>query len=217
VKTKFIFFGALVFALALTFVAVNPTFACEPRSETDPRCEMPRPKPRVYVRVVPTATPAPAAPKPTAVAVSNRGSSPSDALPLDDKTWRTVGANSYLWFMDDNGTSFFQSIVLETKLANGVNFATFAPEQENALTNSSPPKGRGTLAPVDSGNPKYTWSSLNAGGRWFFLVTNYNPTPVEIKLASSMGSDDRSCVSEVRLGNDGKPFVHVDCGKYGYK
>lgn len=213
-KVKVILLMACVFAFALVFVAVNPAFACEPRSETDSRCEMPRPTPRVVARVVPTATPAP---KPTAVVSSNRGLSPGDALPMDASKWYIVGANSYLWFMNDNGGSFFQSVVMETKLANGVNFAVFSPEQENDLTTKSPPKGRGTLAPQGTGNAKYTYDSMNAGGRWFFLVTNYNSTPVDVKFSSSGGADDRTCVSAEWLGRDGKPFIHVDCGKYNYK
>ncbi len=211
-KTKLIVLTAFVFALALTLVAALPALACEPRSETDPRCEMPRPKPRIVARVVPTATPAP---KPTAVVSSNRGLSPSDALPMDSSKWYTVGANSYLWFMSDNGQSFYQTVVMETKLANNINFATFGPEQENGLTNSSPPKGRGTLAPADSGNPKYTWKGSHAQGRWFFLVTNNNATPVEIKMGFDQKADDRQCRSYWEVDAYGKMIYWTDCGMYG--
>ncbi|MBI5304893.1 MAG: hypothetical protein HY868_22355 [Chloroflexi bacterium] len=207
--TKFIFLTAILFALALNLVAAVPAFACEPRSDTDPRCDMPRPKPRVVARVAPTPTPKPTPSNP------NRGLAPGDALALDANKWYTVGANSYLWFMNDNGQSFYQTVILETKLSNGVNFAAFSQEQENGLNNSSPPKGRGTLAPADGKNPKYTWKGSHAQGRWYFLVTNYNPNPVEIKLSHDQQADDRQCRGFWEVDAYGNTIWWVDCGMYG--
>jgi len=199
---------AIVFVCLAVFVVPVPALACEPRDEADARCEMPRPKPRVATRVAATPTPIPVVAK-----VTNRGLSPQDALKIEDK-WQTVGASSYLWFMIDNGQAFYLTTVVEYKAAKGINLAAFSPEQESGLSNVTPPKGRGTVMPQD-GNPRLWWKGTHAGGRWFFLVTNDNPSPVEVKMSLDSKSDDRQCRGYWEVDAFGKMIWWVDCGMYG--
>jgi len=208
VKTNIIFLVAFVCALGFALVAVNPAFACEPRSETDPRCEMPRPKPRVYARVVPTATPAP---KPTVN--PNAGGAPGDALPIESK-WLTIGANQAKWYRIDNGQNFYMDVWLDSKGKQPLTMKAFSPAKSNDLGVNSPMTGQAHPA-KDTIEHDYLYRATHAEGVWHLVVINYNAFPVEYRVSLVINADDRQCRTFLRMSSDGNPYLYTDCGMYG--
>ncbi|MBI5650027.1 MAG: hypothetical protein HZC40_06190 [Chloroflexi bacterium] len=205
---------AILIALGATLALDASAFACEPRSEFDSRCEMPKPKPRVVARPAPTptagrvavaATPAPAI-------NPNTGGSPQDAVPIDNK-WQIINANSAKWYRIDNGVNFYMEIFMDTKNHETLRFAAFAPAKSGDMSVTSQPTGRSSPF-KDNPQHDFFYRATHAEGVWHLVVQNDNPFPVEHRLSSNAAGDDRSCKSFWRIGSDGKPFWYTDCGMY---
>ncbi len=219
-KFKHILFVAIVCSVALTLGVSASASACEPRSDADPSCVMPRPKPRVVAvaRVAPTAAPTPAPVK--VAAVTNRGLSPADALALDSG-WQIVPANSFMWYKNDYGNNFYSRVFLDTKthdaaVLHELVLSVFSPEQINELSPSLKPKGNG-YALKDEHAHDLVWIGKHVFGVWYFMVTNRNSFPVEHQVGfSDTGGDDRDCGNwYTETDVYGKVIQWYDCGMYG--
>ena len=213
-KLKFSLGLSALVAVGLTLVASASALACEPRSETDPRCVMPIPKPRVVGRVVPTPVPLPQpTPVKVAQAATNRGLSPADALPIDG-SWQIIPPNAFMWYRVDNGTNFYSTVYLDSKEHKELGLSAFSPEQQNELAPALQPKGRGSPSKDDTSHD-LVWKGTHTEGVWHIMVSNRNSFSVEHKLTTQQASGDRQCRGFDEIDRFGKWIHWVDCGMYG--
>ncbi len=181
---------SILLALLFAALSVSPTAACEGSADDDVRCGS-------WHVVRPAPTPPPP-PPPIVLAVAalarvSRGTSPFDAMEVQD-TWRNLDAGASEWYKIDNGNNFYLSVWLDAKGISGVTLSAFAPEQANGLSASTPPKGRGAPVKYDPSHDQF-WLGAQARGVWHILVTNTNTFPVQYKIGDKQSTEERNCIS----------------------
>jgi hypothetical protein len=206
---------AILIALGATLALDAPAFACEPRSETDPRCQMAVPKPRVVARPAPTPTAVRVAVVSTPVPAinPNSGGSPQDALPINN-TWQIVNANQVKWYRIDNGKNFYLTVYVDTKDKKTIRMSAYAPDQAGELSLSTQPKGWADPWKESTAHD-YVQNIKHGEGVWHFVVHNNNPFPVEHRLSTTGAGDDRTCKSFWEVDVYGRNVYWTDCGMYG--
>jgi hypothetical protein len=164
------------FMFILVFVYVPSAVACVPLDDGLIHCDHPR-------LVRPTVVTVAAIKAPVPTVNPKHGTSPYDAMGPDD-TWQIIGANANLWFRigEEDLDRVHLDVWLDAYGKNGINFAVYSPEQSGDLSPATPAKGRGTVNRTDKSHD-LTWSGqAPAGGAWYVLVSNANPTPLQYKV-----------------------------------
>ncbi len=144
------------------------------------------PWPTITLPSPPTVTPYPT----KAVAVSSgHGSSPDDAINPTD-TWLQINAGGSLWYRI-GADSQHMDVWLDLNVTSNVDMAVYAPNSGNWST----PTGHGTPDKNDPTRLQWAGGSYQARGYWYALVTNRNPTPVQVKMGTSTRDVTKSCHS----------------------
>ena len=229
---------AILIALGATLALDAPAFACEPRSETDPRCQMAVPKPRVVARPAPTPTavqPTIVASTKTVVPSSIGGQSPSDSIVMNEtweslnygiyqEKWQTIKPNSTKWYSIQNGNLFWYTVLwLDAKnkdllMNRSFELMSYSPEQEKELIADGlgvRPKGRAWPTKYDAVHD-FLLTSKHTYGTWWFVLRNDNPNPLEYRLTYWRAPDTRECGSVYdEINAFGQWIKWQDCGMYG--
>lgn len=169
--------SALVLAFLAAFIFLPSAMACVPLDDGMTRCDRPRlVRPTVVANVV-------KAPATVPTVNPKRGTSPYDAMEPND-AWQTIAANANIWFRigEEALDRVHLDVWLDANGKGGIGFAVYSPEQFGQLSQTTPPKGRGTANKSDKTHD-LSWSGqAPAGGTWYVLVTNSNSTPLSYKV-----------------------------------
>lgn len=154
------------------------------------------PPPFLPPRAIKTTTPPPPAAAAIATPIVSAKATPKGDSPFTARVmtgeWETIPAGGQVWYRIDNQNNFYLDIWMDTYGRPGVVFSVYAPQQTNALSASTPPKGRS--APSKEGHD-WGWKGAQANGIWHVLVQNTTNTPMPYRIDYKQSTEDRVCRS----------------------
>lgn len=132
--------------------------------------------------VAASATPA----QPLAAPAATGADPQSPLLPGD--AWRTLGANSQVWYKIGDG-GVHMDVALQAKPLDGIAFQVYAPNQLGQ------PVGQGTYQ-NQTGSLVWSGGFWQATGSWLAKLTNSNSTSAQYRITSAVKDlGNKSCYS----------------------
>lgn len=189
--------SSIVFVAGLAVISSSTALACAPVDFDAPssaiwcdvRARTPTPPPP------PTPAPVPvvAAAKPVTSITQKSGDSAANALEINNDD-QFIDAGARLWYKIGSDGSHIDVAIL-TYGQPGLNFAVYAPNNQNFSAPDLKPTGIGTYSNSDPTTLRWAGGSWTQRGTWYGIVTNTSSTRLKFKIGSSQSAVDKTCLS----------------------
>lgn len=194
-RHKGIILSSIVFVAGLAAISNSIALACGPAEFDAPSsaiwCDV-----RARTPTPPTPVPVPvaAAAKPAApVKLQKGGDSAANALEISNDD-EFIDAGARLWYkIGSDGLHF--DVAMLTYGQPGLNFAVYAPNNQNFSAPDTKPTGVGTYSNADPNTLRWAGGSMSQRGTWYAIVSNTSSTRLKFKIGSSQSAVDKTCVS----------------------